>query len=151
MRCPALRIAGCLVGRLSRYRLGRARAAGSGHDVGRIAHRAPASDRYADPTPFRHSFSFNSINLSKYVTQYNMSRQIPQNRPQTARSTMAPISRGGRPTLDDAPKKIAVHRTASQSYVDIAIVSWRPYQALSTGEAGLLISVDRPRWSDARE
>jgi hypothetical protein len=62
---------------------------------------------------------------------------------------MAPNFRVGRPRLDDAPKKIAVHRTASQSYVDIAIVSWRPFQALSTGEAGLLISVDRPRWSDA--
>ena len=151
MRCPALRIAGCLVGRLSRYRLGRARAAGSGHDVGRIAHRAPASDRYADPTPFRHSFSFNSINLSKYVTQYNMSGRNLQNRLQTARSTMAPISRGGQPTLDDAPKKIAVSRTVSRSSRHIAILSWRSRTPPTIGETGLLISVDRPRWSGARE
>ena len=152
MRCPALRIAGCLVGRLSRYRLGRARAAGSGHDVGRDRPDGHTRiDRYADPTPFRHSFSFNSINLSKYVTQYNMSGRNLQNRPQTARSTMAPISRGGQPTLDDAPKKIAVSRTVSRSSRHIAILSWRSRTPPTIGETGLLISVDRPRWSGARE
>jgi len=107
-------------------------------------------DRHADPTPFRHSFSSNSTNPSNYVTQYHTSRRIPQNRPQTARSTMAPISRGGRPTLDDAAKKIAVSRTVSRSSLHIAIVSWRPCPALTTGEAGLLISIDRERCGRAR-
>ena len=106
-------------------------------------------DRRADPTPFRHSFTSNSTNLSKYVTQYHTSRQNLHNRPRTARSTMAQISRGERPTLDDAPKKIAICRTASQSYGNAAIVSCRSRTQPTGGEAGLLISVDRPRWSSA--
>jgi len=108
-------------------------------------------DRHADPTPFRHSFSSNSTNLSKYATQYHTSRRNLQNRPQTGRSTMAPNSRGKRPELKDAPKKIAVSRIASKSYSYAAIVSWRSQTPPPTGEAGLLISVDRPRWSGARE
>ena len=108
-------------------------------------------DRHADTTPFRHSFFSNSTNPSNYVTQYHTRRQIPQNRPQTARSTMAPISRGGQPTLDDAPKKIAVSRTVSRSSRHIAILSWRSRTPPTIGETGLLISVDRPRWSGARE
>jgi len=63
---------------------------------------------------------------------------------------MAPISRGGRPTLDDAPKKIAVPHTVSQSHSHVAIVSGRPAPAPASGKSGLLISVDRPRWSGAR-
>jgi len=107
----------------------------------------PAS---TDTPTQRHFASFNSINLSKYVTQYNTTGRNLQNRHHSARSTMAPISRGGRPTLDDAAKKIAVSRTVSRSSLHIAIVSWRPCPALTTGEAGLLISIDRERCGRAR-
>jgi len=107
-------------------------------------------DRHADLTPFRHSFSSNSTNLSLNITQYHTSRQNFQNRPHTARSTMVPISRGGRSTLDDGPKKIAVPCTVSQSHSHVAIMFRRSRPTPASGKAGLLISVDRPRWSRAR-
>ena len=108
-------------------------------------------DRHADPTPFRHSFSSNSTYPSNYVTQYHTSRRIPQNRPQTARSTMAPISRGGRPTLEDVPKKIAVSPAVCKSCSHATIVSCRSRTPTASGEAGHLVPVDLPRWSDARD
>ncbi len=105
----------------------------------------------AAPTPFRRFSSAKSTNRCINVPKHHTCRQCLPNRPQTPRSTMAPISRGGRPTLDDAPKKIAICRTASQSYGDAAIVSCRSRTPPTGGEAGLLISVDRPRCSRARE
>ena len=101
------------------------------------------------PTPFRRFSSAKSTNRCINVSKRHTCRQCLPNRPQTPRSTMAPISRGGRPTLDDAPKKIAICPTASQSYDDAAIVSCRSRTPPTGGEAGLLISVDRPRWSSA--
>ena len=80
-----------------------------------------------------------------------MSGRNLRNRPQTARSTMAPISRGGRPTLENVPKKIAVSPAVYKSYSHVTIVSCRSRTPTPSGEAGHLVPVDRPRWSEARD
>ena len=136
--------------------LGHQQPTGLRGDLDTVARRraaAPARrcDRHRRPNTIS-PFFLRKIHqpLYKCIQAPYMSTK-PPNRPQTPRSTMAPISRGRRLTLDDAPKKIAICRTASQSYGHAAIVSCRSRTPPTGGEAGLLISVDRPRWSRARE
>ena len=85
-------------------RLGCAATSTQLRDVGRLHPHVDATDT-ADPTPFRRFSSAKSTSRCINVSKRHTCRQNLPNRPQTPRSTMAPISRGHRKQTVDARRR----------------------------------------------